>query len=73
MVNRWMAYGEAKDSPAIPAYLLPYELTKQLNKIAIAKGNDEFAPQWAGQDAPLARGLFAAQLIAAFVQRNDAM
>lgn len=63
MLNELIQWGDAEDAPAVPSYPLTYDLAKQLNAAAVAKGNYEFAAQWAGQGAPLAREMPAAQLL----------
>ncbi|MGG4606259.1 NAD(P)H-dependent flavin oxidoreductase [Paenalcaligenes sp. Me131] len=63
MLNELIQWGEAEGAPAVPSYPLTYDLAKQLNAAAVAKGNYEFAAQWAGQGAPLAREMSAAQLL----------
>lgn len=68
IVNRFMNYCEAAGSPAPPDYPVAYDAAKQLNAAAARKGNFEFAAQWAGQGAPLAREMPAADLIATLVQ-----
>jgi len=49
----------------IPAYPIAYDAGKALNAAAKAAGETRFGAQWAGQGAPLARALPAAQIIAA--------
>ena len=68
LANRLIAWGEAAGSPAPAAYPVAYDATKQLNAAASAQGIHDFAAQWAGQGAPLARELPAAQLMAMLVQ-----
>jgi nitronate monooxygenase len=63
MVNRLISHGEAPGSPPPAAYPVAYDAAKQLNAIATKHGNDAFAAQWAGQGAPLARELPAAELM----------
>lgn len=63
MVNRLVTFGEAPGSPPPPAYPVAYDAAKRLNAAAVRQGNHEFAAQWAGQGAPLARELPAAQLV----------
>ncbi|MCD0503534.1 NAD(P)H-dependent flavin oxidoreductase [Bordetella petrii] len=65
MVNRLIAAGEAAGSPPPADYPVAYDAAKQLNAAAARHGNHEFAAQWAGQGAPLARELPAAGLMAA--------
>lgn len=68
MVNRLIAFGESLGSPVPAAYPVAYDAAKQLNAAAAKLGNHEFAAQWAGQGAPLARELTAAQLVQTLVQ-----
>lgn len=64
MVNRLIAHGEAPGSPPVAPYPVAYDAAKQLNALAAKHGNHEFAAQWAGQGAPLAREMPAADLVA---------
>jgi nitronate monooxygenase len=48
---------------ALPDYPLTYDANKALNAAAAARANSDFAVQWAGQGAPLARQLPAAALV----------
>ncbi|MEO8811883.1 MAG: nitronate monooxygenase family protein [Caulobacteraceae bacterium] len=50
--------------PAAPAYPIAYDAGKALNSAAKAAGEFGFGAQWAGQGAPLARAMPAAELIA---------
>ncbi|MDF0733195.1 nitronate monooxygenase [Pseudomonas entomophila] len=60
MVNRNFSL----DSPlALPDYPYTYDANKALNALATAHGCTDFAVQWAGQGAPLARAMPAAQLV----------
>ncbi|MBB3811380.1 NAD(P)H-dependent flavin oxidoreductase [Pseudochelatococcus contaminans] len=72
IVNRFIAYCEEPDSPPIAAYPVAYDITKQLNAAAEKSGNHEFAAHWAGQGAPLARELPAAQLVETLVRELEA-
>ena len=63
MVNRLIEYGEAPGSPAPADYPVAYDAAKQLNGLASQHGNSEFAAQWAGQGAPLAREMGAEELV----------
>ena len=47
----------------LPDYPLTYDANKALNAVAAARTNSDFAVQWAGQGAPLARELPAAALV----------
>ena len=67
IVNELISFGESQGS-AIPAdYPVAYDAAKQLSAAAVKLGNHEFAAQWAGQGAPLARELPAAQLVQVLV------
>jgi nitronate monooxygenase len=52
----------------IPAYPIAYDAGKALNAAAQAAHEAGYGPQWAGQGAPLARQLPAAELVAALAQ-----
>ncbi|CAM4021259.1 Nitronate monooxygenase [Bordetella tumbae] len=67
MVNRLIEFGEAAGSPGPAAYPYAYDAAKQLNAAAAKQGNNEFAAQWAGQGAPLARELPAAELMSTLI------
>jgi nitronate monooxygenase len=62
IVNRFTAL--AIDPGAVPAYPVAYDAGKALNAAAQAKGEAGYGAQWAGQAAPLARALAAAELLA---------
>lgn len=59
--TRWAA--DVADDE-VPAYPLAYDLGKALHAAAKAKGEFGFGAQWAGQGAPLARSMPAANLVA---------
>lgn len=61
--NRLMALGEALDHPPVPDYPIAYDAGKALHAAAKAKGSADYAAQWAGQAAPLSRGMAAADLV----------
>lgn len=63
LVNRLIVEGEAPGAPCPADYPLAYDAAKQLNAAAMTHGDDGFAAQWAGQGAPLARALAAADLV----------
>lgn len=63
MVNRIHIEIDIEDKPSLPDYPICYEATKALNAAASANDNYDFAPQWAGQGAPLTRVMPAAELI----------
>jgi nitronate monooxygenase len=62
--NRFTEWGEATTAP-LPAYPIAYDAGKALNAAARAAGETGFGAQWAGQAAPLARALPAAELVRA--------
>ncbi len=61
MVNRNFTCLEA--TGRLPDYPLTYDANKALNAAASAHANTDFAVQWAGQGAPLAREMPAAALV----------
>jgi nitronate monooxygenase len=63
--NRFTALGRHVSPRDIPAYPIAYDAGKALNAAAKAAGESGFGAQWAGQGAPLARALPAADLVAA--------
>lgn len=64
LANRFTAL----DATAIAGYPMAYDAGKALNAAAKAKGEFGYGAQWAGQGAPLARFLPAAELVAALVR-----
>lgn len=71
LYNRLMRLGEAQASPAMPDYPIAYDAGKALNAAAKARGNSDFAAQWAGQAVRLSRALPAAELVAALTTELD--
>ncbi|MCS5712240.1 nitronate monooxygenase [Candidatus Berkiella aquae] len=67
LVNRLML-AHHLENLAIPAYPIAYDAAKSLHAAASVQGNHDFAVHWAGQGAPLARELPAAQLITKLLQ-----
>lgn len=65
LVNRFFTEVESAAGPTVPDYPIAYDAAKALLSAAGAHGTDEFAVQWAGQGAPLAREIPAAELIKA--------
>lgn len=63
IANRMYSLLDGPNAPALPDYPIAYDAAKALHTAASAKGNHEFAAHWAGQGAPLARELPAAELI----------
>ncbi|MBL1273674.1 MAG: nitronate monooxygenase [Oceanospirillales bacterium] len=70
IVNRLISLGETNQSPPPADYPIAYDATKRLNAAASKHGNHEFAAQWAGQGAPLARELPAADMIAVILEES---
>jgi nitronate monooxygenase len=66
--NRFTELGAAVSSTRIPAYPLTYDAGKALNAAAKAAHEPGYGAQWAGQGAPLARSLPAAELVAALAR-----
>ncbi|WP_404414863.1 NAD(P)H-dependent flavin oxidoreductase [Brevundimonas vesicularis] len=64
--NRFTEWG-AQSAAVIPDYPVAYDAGKALNAAAKAAGENGFGAQWAGQGAPLARAMPAADLISALV------
>jgi nitronate monooxygenase len=64
LANRFTALGAAVERDAVPDYPIAYDAGKSLHSAAKAAGEFGFGAQWAGQGAPLARSLPAAQLLA---------
>ena len=62
--NRFAALGAGVPDAAIPAYPIAYDAGKALHGAAKATGEWGFGAQWAGQGAPLARAMPAAELVA---------
>jgi nitronate monooxygenase len=63
LANRFTAFGATVAANDIPAYPTTYDLGKALHAAAKAKGEFGFGAQWAGQGAPLARAVRAADLV----------
>lgn len=64
LVNRITALGAGVEHGAIPDFPIAYDAAKALHAAAKAAGEFGYGPQWAGQGAPLARSLPAAELVA---------
>lgn len=69
--NRLMALGETLDHPPVPDYPITYDAGKSLHAAAKAKGSADYAAQWAGQAAALARGMSSADLVALLAQELE--
>jgi nitronate monooxygenase len=64
LANRFTALGAGVAQNAIPDYPIAYDAGKALHATAKAAGEFGYGAQWAGQGAPLARSLPAAELVA---------
>jgi nitronate monooxygenase len=64
LANRITALAEGVERGAIPDYPIAYDAGKALHAAAKAAGEFGYGAQWAGQGAPLARALPAAELVA---------
>lgn len=62
--NLFTAIGQEVDRSAVPDYPIAYDAGKALNAVAKESGQGGYGAQWAGQGAPLARSMPAADLIA---------
>jgi nitronate monooxygenase len=62
--NRFTALGDGLQLEP-PAYPIAYDAAKALNVAGKARGEGGYGAQWAGQGAPLARSLPAAELVKA--------
>ncbi|MET4684614.1 NAD(P)H-dependent flavin oxidoreductase [Brevundimonas faecalis] len=58
------------DEALVAAYPYAYDIGKALNAAAGLQGDDGYAPQWAGQAAPLGRALPAAELVEVLAQET---
>jgi nitronate monooxygenase len=63
LANRFTALGMTLSPRDVPAYPIAYDAGKALNAAGKAAGDPGFGAQWAGQGAPLARALPAADLV----------
>jgi nitronate monooxygenase len=69
--NRFTDWGEHVELVA-PGYPMTYDAGKALNAAARRAGETGFGAQWAGQGAPLARAMPAAELVAALARECEA-
>jgi nitronate monooxygenase len=72
LLNRFTALDSDAARPPVPDYPITYDAGKALHAAAKAKGDFSYGAQWAGQAAPLARALPAAELVAALEAELDA-
>jgi nitronate monooxygenase len=66
--NRISAFDHDPQRPALPDYPTTYDAGKALHAAAKARGNFEYAAQWAGQAVRLSRALPAAELVATLMR-----
>jgi nitronate monooxygenase len=64
LANRFTAFAAHVADRDIPAYPIAYDAGKALNGAGRAAGEPGYGAHWAGQGAPLARALPAAELVA---------
>jgi nitronate monooxygenase len=62
--NRFTALSVSVERESIPDYPIAYDAAKALHAAAKAAGEPGYGAQWAGQGAPLARAMPAAELVA---------
>jgi nitronate monooxygenase len=67
IVGRWISQIETEGAPPIPDYPIAYDAAKALHAAAAAKGNHDFAVNWAGQGAALARAMPAGVMLQTLV------
>lgn len=72
IVNRLHTSIDTPGRPALPGFPICYAATKALQKVAQANGNFDLSSHWAGQGAPLARAMPAADLIETLTQEINA-
>ncbi len=72
LANRFTALGDVSSPCEIPAYPIAYDAGKALNAAGKAAGEPGFGAHWAGQGAPLARSLPAADLVTALAAEMKA-
>jgi nitronate monooxygenase len=70
--NRFVALMESLGERLPPDYPIAYDAGKALHAAAKAKGEHGYGAHWAGQGAPLARSLPAAELVAALASEMNA-
>lgn len=64
LANRFTALEDSVSKPRPPSYPIAYDAAKALHAAAKAQGEYGFGAYWAGQGAPLARAVPAAELVA---------
>jgi nitronate monooxygenase len=68
LANRFTAWGRDVNAAAVPEYPIAYGAGKALNTAGKRANETGYGAQWAGQGAPLARFLPAAQLIRTLIE-----
>lgn len=72
IANRMHSNVDMPGRPVLPDYPICYTAAKALQKVARDHHNHDFASHWAGQGAPLARAMPAAELVKTLVSEiND--
>jgi nitronate monooxygenase len=71
LANRITTLTEGIEPKTIPSYPIAYDAGKALHTAAKAAGEFGYGAQWAGQGAPLARALPAAELVACLRSEMD--
>ena len=69
--NCFTALGAGLSPRQIPCYPITYDAGKALNAAAKAAHETGYGAHWAGQGAPLARELPAAELVAALAEEFE--
>lgn len=72
LVNRLYLEHPATNMPLPAEYPLAYDAGKALHALAASQGSNDFAAQWAGQGAPLARAMPAGELVAVLMKEYAA-
>lgn len=73
LANRFTALSVEVGDRRPPDYPIAYHAGKALNAAAKARGEHGFGAQWAGQGAPLARAMPAAELVATLMAELEAV
>ncbi len=73
LANRFTDWAAGQDMADCPDYPIAYDAGKALHAAARARGEAGFGAQWAGQGAPLARAVPAADLVAALAAEMAAV
>jgi len=70
MVNPLIEHGEIDGAPVPADYPVAYDAAKQLHAAEASRQSADYAAQWAGQGAPLARAMPAAELVRTLVAES---